>query len=188
MGDDNGAEGRGILQGPAHDFAVAHRHAVVRHGRAAGFLEFADFREVFAFLPLGDAADGIDATGPFLLGLAADIEGDAFVIDYRLGVGHAGNGREAAGDRGSRSGNHVLLVFESGIAQVDMNVDQPRHDQLAACVDLLRSLFGDILGNPADIPVFDQNVEDAVDIVCRIDNPSAFDKYAHDVPTDKRKF
>src|SRR4028118_1473338 len=70
-----------------------------------------------------------------------DVLGDRPVVVGGDGVGHAGHGGEAAGRRRHGAGAHRLLVLLTGLAQVDVDVDQPRGDDEAGGVERLDS-FG----------------------------------------------
>ena len=56
-------------------------------------------------------------------------------VDRRLGVGHAGDRREAAGQRGGGAGLDRLVLLAARLAQLRVHVDQARRDDLARGVD-----------------------------------------------------
>ena len=55
----------------------------------------------------------------------------------RLGVRHLEDGGDAADRRGGGAGGEVLLVFEAGLAEVDLGVDDAGQDVQAGAVDVL---------------------------------------------------
>src|SRR5262249_58354624 len=54
-------------------------------------------------------------------------------------VGHVNDGGDAAAYRGSRAGGEIFLVGETGVAEMNVGVDQARKDVEAGRVDHLLS-------------------------------------------------
>ena len=61
---------------------------------------------------------------PGPLGLQDDKLGGRLGIDRRDRVGHARHRRHAAGQCGARPGRDGLIFFITGLAEMDMNIDQ----------------------------------------------------------------
>ncbi|HSV15060.1 MAG TPA: hypothetical protein VLI90_12445, partial [Tepidisphaeraceae bacterium] len=59
----------------------------------------------------------------------------SFVVERRLGVGHAADGGEPAGDSGLRAGLDGFLFLVAGFAEVDVDVDQTGGDVATGGVD-----------------------------------------------------
>ena len=91
------------------------------------------------------------------------------------------DGGEAAGRGGHGAGAHRLLVLLPGLAQVDVDVDQPGRDHQPGGVErlgVLRRL--DAAVEPGDAAVLDQQVERLVEVLAGIDHPAAMDqKFRH---------
>ncbi len=124
-----------IFQGAAHDLGADDRRAVVGEGDRAAFDQAADLGQLRALAALGDGADGKDVGVAGPLGLQIDELGRRLAVEGRLGVGHAGHRRDAAGQRRRRAGGDGLVLLAARLAQVDVHVDQARADDLAGGVD-----------------------------------------------------
>lgn len=121
---------------------------------------------------LGDAAHGenVGVAGP--LGLQVDELGGRLMIDGRLGVGHAGDGRDAAAHRRGRAGRDRLVFLAARLAQVHVHVDEARADDHSRGVD---GAVGRRAGRADDLAVVNPQVGDAVEILRGIDEPAVGD-------------
>jgi hypothetical protein len=103
------------------------------------------------------------------------------VIVHRIGVGHAGNGREAARHGGGCAGRHRFFVFLSGLAQVHVDVDQPgRHDPPGFQIQHLRAVRRQIPSDPRDPAILDAHVESTVASTDGIYHSSTLEQHRHD--------
>ena len=73
-------------------------------------------------------------------GRLADQLDRALGVDGRIGVGHAGHGSEAAVDGRGGARRDRLGILEPRLAEVDVDVDQPRRDDPPRGIDDLRRL------------------------------------------------
>ena len=85
--------------------------------------------------PLLTAPTGIDVGLPRPLRLEDDELGGRLGVDRRHGVGHAGDRGHAAGQGGARAGGDRLVLLVARLAEVDVDVDQARADDLALGID-----------------------------------------------------
>ena len=131
MIDDGQAEHAGVFERPAHQQRRRDRPAIVRERDAAGGLLLAELRQLLAFRADRHRADRIDA-GEVRLGRLLDDElRDAGVVVDRIGVRHARDRGESAGDRRGRAAGDRLLVLLSRLAEVHVDVDQSGRDDPA---------------------------------------------------------
>ena len=100
-----------IFEGAAHDLGADHRRAVVGKSHGAAFDQAPDLGQLLALASLGDGADGEDVGVAGAAGLKVDELGGRLTIESRLGVGHAGYRRDAAGQgRRCPGGNRLILL------------------------------------------------------------------------------
>lgn len=134
MLDEERVEHGRVLHGPQADAGLGDAVAVVGDGDRAGAEHQADLGEFLAGAGLGDRADGVDLAGGGA-GLAADEFDLGVGVEGRDGVGHAGDGGEAARDRGRAAGLDGLAFLLAGLAEVDVHVDQAGADDSVFGVD-----------------------------------------------------
>ena len=135
MAEDGLVEHPAVFQGPAHDLGADDRRAVVGEGDGAALDQPADLGQLLALAALGDGADGKDVGVAGALGLEEDELGGGLAVEGRLGVGHAGDRRDAAGQRRRGAGGDGLVLLAARLAQVDVHVDQAGADDLARGVE-----------------------------------------------------
>jgi len=112
----------------------------VRHHAAAALVAAAENGHAFSRPALGDAADRRDVGGSDFPRTGQDVVDLLGRIQRRIGVGHAGDEREAAGRGGGRTAGDVLLVRLARVAEVDVNVHQAGTDDATGAVDFVRTL------------------------------------------------
>src|SRR5207302_9100763 len=108
--------------------------AFVGEGDGAALDEAADLGQLGALAALGDGADGEDVGVAGPLRLEVDELGGRLAVEGRLGVGHAGDRGDAAGEGGGGAGGDGLVLLAAGLAEVDVHVDQAGADDLAGGV------------------------------------------------------
>ena len=133
--DDRQVERARVLERAAHQAGVHHRAAVVGDRDDAALLHVRDVGEHLALEALRDRADRPHPHGADLLRAPHDQLGHRALVVDRLGVRHAADRGEPARGRRARAGLDVLLVLLTGLAQVDVQVDQPGHDPQVLDVD-----------------------------------------------------
>ncbi len=173
MVDDWHTEHAGVLERAAHQKRRRHGTAIVGERHAAGSFLFAELGELLPFRAERHCADRIHARQSRFGGFLEDELGDAGVVVDRFGVRHAGDGGESAGDGRSRAGGDRLLVFLTRLAQVHVNIDQPRRDHPAARdLEHLGAIGWKVLADAPDHTVLDQHIEFAVPAARGIDHSS----------------
>ena len=178
--DDRHAEHAGVFERPAHQQRRRDRPAVVGERDAAGGLLLAELGQLLAFRADRHRADRIDAREVRFGRLLEDELRDAGVVVDRIGVRHARDRGESAGDRGGRAGGDRLLVLLPRLAQVHVHVDQPGRDDPAVLeLEHLGAVGRQILADARDPAVLDQHVERAVPPGGRIDDPAALQQQLH---------
>src|SRR6266480_5659186 len=181
--DHGHAERQDVLHRATVEARVHHALAVVREGDAPRLRELRQLRELLTPEATRDGADRVDAHGAVLPRLGADVVGDGAVVVDGARVRHARDRREAAGRRRARPRRDGFLVLVAWLAQVHVDVDEPRADDLAASVQDLRprrrlEVFPDAL----DLLAGDQHVLRAVHAVRRVDDAAVLDEEAHGAP------
>ena len=139
----------------------------------------ADFGQRLALLVLGQRADRADvdeADGLAAVDLVADL--GARVGDGG-GVGHRRDVCEAAVRRRAGTGLDGLLVLETGVAEVNVHVEQAGYQVLARAVDDLGAVAGQVMARLGDLVALDEDVEDLVEAELRIDDVCTFDQICH---------
>ncbi len=127
---DRDAEGAGVLQRGAHQVAGGDRLAVVAHRHRAGADQLAELGELLSLLSQRHRADRIDPRLRRALRLAHDEADRGLVVGDGVGVRHGAHRGEAAGRRRHRAGGHGLQILLPRLAQVHVQIDQPRRDHL----------------------------------------------------------
>src|SRR3954452_1252993 len=166
-----------ILHGPSNHSCIHHRPAVIRDRDSAGPLHGSNSREFFASTALRDCSDRVHTHNRVSIGLFADIAGNCGVVVNRLRIGHTADGRETACGRGPRSALDGFSVLKARFAEVNVDVDETRSNNLARGVEPLASSW--VLNVRADLtndPVLDRNVTDAVQVFHRIYYPAALNQ------------
>lgn len=135
--------------------------------------ELADLDERLPLEPLRDRGRGEDVAESGLLAERADLEDDGQVVGHRLGVRHRAHGRVPTG--GGRAGPRLdrLLVLESRLPEVGVEVDEPRRDDEAAAVQDLGAGRPDPFADRSDQRVLEQDVRLGVVPRRRVDEPAA---------------
>ncbi len=170
--DDRHAEHAGVLERAPHQQRRRDRPAVVGERDAAGGLLLAELGELLALRPERDRADRIHARQLRFGRLLEDELRDPGVVVDRVGVRHARDRRESAGDRRRRAGGDRLLVLLPRLAQVHVDVDEARgHDPAARHFEDLGALDRQVLADARDHAVLDQDIELAVPAIDGIDHP-----------------
>ena len=159
VGDHRQVEERRVLERAAHEAGVHHRHAVVGDGDDARALHLADLRQALALESDRDGTDRMDARPSGSRGALEDVARHRAVVVHRVGVRHARDGGEAAGERGAHARRDRLLVLVARLAEVDVDVDEPGHDQLSRGVEHARVVpERPHRADGLDVPVLDPHV------------------------------
>ena len=80
------------------------------------------------FAPAGNGRNRIDATVSMTGDFSHQPADDGGIVERRLRVRHAGHCRETAANRGLRTSGDRLFLRESGLAQVDVHIDESGRD------------------------------------------------------------
>ena len=126
--------------------------------------------------PLVRAPIGKDIGVAGALGLQVDELGGGLAVDGRLGVGHAGHRRDAAGQRRGGAGGDGLVLLAARLAQVDVHVDQAGTDDLVGGVDGAVGVQVGPRAEREDAVALDPEVGDGVEILGRVDDAAMVDQ------------
>ena len=140
------AEGRGVLEGPAHEPGVLDAGAVVSEQAHAEGRHLGKGRQLPSGPGLGDGSRHPDVAA----GSGGEVEhlpDGGGRVDGGLGVGHGHDGGEASEGRGPGPGLDGLGLLPPGLAQVDVQVDEPGGDKAAPRVQGARPLGLETLGH-----------------------------------------
>ena len=127
-------EGLRVFQRRPHEVPRDHRIPVVADRDRSRPHEFPELGELFAALPQGDGADGVDTRGCGLRRLFHDEPDRSLVIGHGIGVRHGTDGGEPARHGGTCTRRDGLLAFVTGFAQVRVQVYQSGRDHQAGHV------------------------------------------------------
>ena len=123
VGDGEEAVFPGQAHPLPHEAGGGDRLAVIRDSDGPGGLEGGHVGEDFPLHPAGDGGNRVDAGfggSPFLYNITENFG----TVGDGVGIGHAGDRGDAA--RGGRlaAGEDVLLVEKTGVAEVDVHVNE----------------------------------------------------------------
>ncbi len=178
--DDGDAQGAGQLERAPHDLGVPDRLPVVGHGDRAGLDQILDLGQLLAHLPARDRGDGMDPRVTRFPG-APDHPLDARpIVEGRRGVRHAGHRGEPAARRGTGPGLDGLLLLLARLAQMNVDVHEPRADDRPRDLYHLRRAVpahvgGRVLAPSGNTAVRDPEILDAVDAARGVEDPTAAD-------------
>src|SRR6516225_10137000 len=175
MAEDGLVEHLAVFHRAPHDLGADDRRAVVGEGDGAAFDESADLGEFLAVSALGDGADGKDVGVAGAFGLQIDELRRRLAVQRRLGVGHAGDGRDAAGQRRRRAGADRLVLLAARFAQVDVHVDQPRTDDLVGGVKGAIGLRRGMRPHAEDVLAANPQVANLIEVLSGVDDPAVAD-------------
>ena len=131
-------EAPGVLEGSPHDSHVLDTGTVVGEEVDAQRRELAHGSQALSGAAHGDGtghrheAGGTGSQGEHL-------ERDRGTVDGRIGVGHGDHSREPAQRGRPRSGLHRLGLLGAGLAEVGVEVHEPRSDNAATRVEHRRA-------------------------------------------------
>ncbi len=134
------AEGFAHGEGLAHDLRIHHRQPVIGEADRAGFDQHCHFGQLLTLHAFRDGRIGadIDIAG-FQRPLLQEGE-DGDVVHHRLGVGHSGDGGDAACRSAHGAGFDGFLVFLPRFAEMHLNVEQAGAENVAMAVDDFRAV------------------------------------------------
>jgi hypothetical protein len=121
---DQAAEGAGVGEHAAHELGAGDGAFAVGEGDGAGFAQQPELGHFFAAAAAGDGGVGQDGEAAGGVPPAAQEEDESRVVDGGCAVGQGGQGGDAAGGRGVRSGGDGFTVFEAWFAEGDAHIDQ----------------------------------------------------------------
>jgi hypothetical protein len=178
---DRKAEGGGVLHGAQQHLGVDHGDVGLAEGDAAGLGQFRHLGQALAGQANGQGADRVNIGE---LGQPRPVTqhlDEAWFVERRIGIGRAGQGRDATGGGGGHFGLERRLVFEPRLAQSRREVDQARADDAAACVD--GSFGGEAgrrrLAKADDAAVGDEDIGGLVEAAGGIDDAAVLDADSH---------
>ena len=169
---------RRILEHPPHHPCVHDRRAVVAEGDRSGVAQRDHLRHHLAREPARRRRDRPDPRERFLLRAIEDVHRDRRVVVDRIRVRHAGNLGEAARDGGGTPAAEILLVLLAGRAQMGVQIDEPRDDPGAGCLEDLGPVGRELRSDRRDAAVLDQTVEGIVAVLTGIEQAAPADEDA----------
>ena len=137
--DDEQAEGRGVSQRAAHHQSAGHRMLALGEGDGAGFRQKPHVDQFGAAEMSRDGGHGQNAGRGGLERAAGDEFDQRDAVDHRAGVGCRAQRRDAGGGGSAGAGGDGFLVFETGLAQARVHVDEAGGERETAAVDGLDS-------------------------------------------------
>jgi hypothetical protein len=127
--DGDHAAGDGVvLQRAAHHAGVGDRAAVVGEARGAGVGESAHLGQLRSLLAARDRGHEPDRHVRLFRSARAEAAQHGRVVDDGLGIRDREDRAVAARRRGGGAARDRFLVLASGCAQVDVRVDERRHE------------------------------------------------------------
>ena len=143
-----------VLHGAPHHAGVHHGRAVVGNGHDARLLHGADGSQLFARAAFGDGADGEDIHYCIAFGAVDDVAGyggDCRSPATVFGMQQMEVNPPAAAARDSALDG--FGVFEAGLAQVDVHVDEAGRDDQPGGVELFGAGGVELFADGGDVAV-----------------------------------
>ena len=176
MVDHRHVEAARELHGAPHQLRVHHWAAVVGDGHGAGLPHRADGREFLALAAAGDGADGKHVDHRVPPRLFDDVGGDGGAVVHRRRVGHGADGGESTGGGGARAALDGFRVFEPGLAQMHVHVDEAGRDDQPGGVEHFGVGGRQVRADALDDAVFDPDIGDGVVPGRRVDHAAVFNE------------
>jgi hypothetical protein len=149
---------------------------VVGNGDGPRDPHLTELGQLRAGLPPRHGPDRVQARTGNAARLRHEVLRDGAVVVDRLGVGHRAHGGEPSGRRGLEARRDSLGLFAPGLAQVRVQVDEPRKDEKSGRVENLRAAGGEIRPYAGDDTLPEEEVERSVAAAGRIHEPPAPDE------------
>ena len=137
-----------------------HPTAVIRHGKGAGFLDAGKVNELVAAPPGRNRSVLGNVNQSFFL-VAFDHFRNSFRrIRCRFNVWHRTNGRKSTVRRSGRTGLNRFLLCLTGVAVVNVDIDQARCNQFAASIDYPTNLITEVakVAERLNLTIIDQYI------------------------------
>ena len=164
-----------VLQRAPHHSGGDDRPSVVSEPDGARVGELAHLGQLHAVLLFGDRGEEANRDLGFALGALAQAAEHVGLVDDGVGVRHRQDRAVPACCCGRSTGRDRLLVFAPGGAEMNVRVDERGCQQEAGAVDDAVPVRVDAGSELRDRPAVDPDVEDAVDVLARVENPGATD-------------
>ena len=161
---------RVVLERPAHHASRGDRPAVVGETDRARIGECAHLRQLLAGLPLRDRGEEADRNVRFCRRSLAQRAHRVCIVDDGVGVRHGEDRAVATGGRGFGARGDRLLVFSARGPQVDVWIDEGRHEHQARRLDDAVSVGVEVDADLRDHAAIDAHVERRVDALDRIED------------------
>ena len=172
LGDD-GIEHAGIFQRTKHHGRILHTLAVVGVADSAGAVHQTHFGKLDAFAFFCNRAHHIDVRLSGLPAHSMDVFDAGGILNRRVGIGHTDDRGKTARDGRRRTAGDGLFFLIARLAEMNVNIDQPRRYIFAGGVNDVLCGFAD-LADLCDLAVGDQHIAFGVDAVGRVDYVSVF--------------
>ena len=173
MVHDEGAEVLRVVQRIAHDARIGDRGLAIREGHGAGALQEADLGQFLTLEAFGQRRDDVHMDDGPLARAALHVVDQRYLIDDRLGIRHAHDGRDAARCRGKARGLEGFAMLLAGIARIDLRVDEPGAENVSVAVDDRRPgwrIAAQMSADVRDHAICDQQPAGLIAPRCRIDD------------------
>ena len=180
VGGEGEAQFLRLLQGLQQAAGAPYRHAVIADGDGPGCFQGFQVRELLPLHPLGDAGRGVHSrVGRG--GLLQQGPHPLRAVHRRLGVGHGQQAGDASGGSGPAPGEHILLVGEARVPQMDVHVHQPGGGHQAPPVQNFFRFRSQVAANGRDLPLLQQQVPGLVQALAGVYQPGPFDEDRHGI-------
>jgi hypothetical protein len=193
MLSDYHVEHGGILEGSQHHGGVLDPPTVIGETDSSRFRHESHFRKLNTLKSLCESPHRVNVRFSRLPGFSVDVLDVGIVLDRGFGVLHANDGGKTRRNGRCRAACYRFFFFVTGLAEVNMDVDQTGRYQLTGGIDHLApwtvwyrvlELLPDRL-NPA---INDEHITLSVDSVRRVKDPTVFyqDSILHRSPLTVR--
>src|SRR5579864_3256747 len=157
-------------QSLAHDLVVEDGLAIIAQGHGPGALEGREVGELFTAAANGRSSNGEDIYVSAASGIKHPARDFRRVV-HRVGIRHGADGGKSSGSRGHGAAGDGLFVRLTGLAEMDMNIDEAGSDDEAASVERVVGFTAQFAGG-SDLnhaAIFEQKIVLALKMLSGID-------------------
>ena len=130
----------GVQQHVAHHACVGDARLAVGESDGTGALQEADLGHLLAFEATGSGGHDVHVDDGAFARTPLHVVDERHLVDDGFGVGHAHDGRDAAGGGGKACGLQRLTMLLTRIAREDLAIDEPWRQHMALAIDYRSAL------------------------------------------------
>ena len=147
-------ESRGVFHDSFEQIGVLDRSAVIADCYRAAFCKFADRSKRFAFETFRSCSYRIKFDAVSFRSAFIHIADGFYVVSSRFCVRHRADRGESACRSSFETRNDVFFIFESGISEVNVNINEAGSNEKTVCIEDFGTFRVWVLGDFGNNTVF----------------------------------